>query len=688
MNFHLALLGLEGLSVGDAFGVSLTGPQPAGTILERTLPEVPWRWTADTHMALSIVDELRERSRIDQDALARRFAWRYSSDPERGYLAGTRRVLEQITHGEYFRSAVKELFNNASDGVSTCARTIPLGAFYAGDPFRAAREARLAATVTHLHPDGIAGAIAVAVAAALAGLPDFPTGQDWLQTIAGFVPDGEVRNGIRQAAQIPAGSINEAAYRVGVGQRYSAPDTVPFALWCAAQYLHDFESALWLAVSHPGNRATICAIAGGVAGLSSRCIPEDWVRFREPLPQGFERLPALTLRSGPTFRSLEEPAPKKGFSSRTKLSVRTDSLTGLPNLLALLSFLEENQKITAFSVIVLHVTGLWEMNHAHGRTAGDELLRWYADYLGEKSGGQVFRVGGDKFAILLLDEDLDTHRILTKEIVQGIQDRNNESGIRHSRTALIHFPAGEAPAPGHFLACQYMALSERHFDKQGDLLRQFLANEIQAEPDYPWMMLDLANQMLRMGIIADETLHLAQTDSVSHLPNMRAAFSELESALYLAQQEDTGFAILLVDGDNLREYNHISYQAGDEAIHNIGKTLRQYLRDVDFLARWRTGDEFLAILPGTPLQEAVQIAERLCNGVRFASHEWFFNTTISIGVAVYPDHGRTIDDLLNTAEAALEIAKQTGKNRVIARSNPHSLNNQAIPSDTPCRTSC
>jgi diguanylate cyclase (GGDEF)-like protein len=671
MNFHLALLSLEGLSVGDAFGASLSDPHAAQAIEKRALPAVPWRWTADTHMALSIVDELREHNRIDQDALAKRFAWRYSSDPERGYRKGARRVLEQIAHGEYFRSAVKEIFDNASDGVSTCARAIPLGAFFTDDPFRAAREARLAASVTHLHPEAISGAIAVAVAAALACLPEYPNTSDWLEKISGFVPDSEVRYGIRMAAQIPAERINDAVYKLGVGQRYTSPNTVPYALWCAARYPHDFESALWYAVSKASNPATICAIAGGIVALSSGCIPQDWVRLREPLPHGYERL--SSPKGGLPIRLLKQPALKNGYSSRTKLSVRTDSLTGLPNLLALLSLLEESQSRAAFSVVVIHVTGLWEMNRAHGRTAGDELLRWYANYLQENLAGQVFRVGGDKFALLLLNADLEENRSFTEAIVQGIQKRNTETGVQHSHIALIHFPAGEATIPGHFLACQYMALSEHHYEQQDNLMRQFHASEIQAEQDYPWMMLDLANQMLRMGIIADETLHLAQTDSVSHLPNMRAAFTELESTLYQAQHWNTGFAILLIDGDNLREYNHISYQAGDEAIHNIGKTLRQYLRDVDFLARWRTGDEFLAILPDTPLQEAVQIGERLCNGIRFASHEWFFLTTISIGVAVYPDHGNTIDDLLNTAEAALEIAKQTGKDRVIAISGHRSL---------------
>ncbi len=69
MSIDDALLSLEGLSVGDAFGEMFFFRSPAG----QDLPEGPWRWTDDTHMALSIVEILKNCGRIDQDALAAAF---------------------------------------------------------------------------------------------------------------------------------------------------------------------------------------------------------------------------------------------------------------------------------------------------------------------------------------------------------------------------------------------------------------------------------------------------------------------------------------------------------------------------------------------------------------------------------------------------------------------------------------
>ncbi len=81
-----ARLSLEGLSVGDAFGETffLSDETVGHAIAERWLAAAPWRWTDDTHMALSIVDVLGSRAAIDQDELARSFAARHAEEPTRG----------------------------------------------------------------------------------------------------------------------------------------------------------------------------------------------------------------------------------------------------------------------------------------------------------------------------------------------------------------------------------------------------------------------------------------------------------------------------------------------------------------------------------------------------------------------------------------------------------------------------
>ena len=86
-NLSQALQSLEGLSIGDAFGELFFTISPHHTS-PFDLPKQVWRWTDDTHMALSIVEVLKAHGHIDQDELAQAFARRYSEEPYRGYGSG------------------------------------------------------------------------------------------------------------------------------------------------------------------------------------------------------------------------------------------------------------------------------------------------------------------------------------------------------------------------------------------------------------------------------------------------------------------------------------------------------------------------------------------------------------------------------------------------------------------------
>ena len=81
-------------------------------------------------------------------------------------------------------------------------------------------------------------------------------------------------------------SVEFAVSVLGNGVRVSAQDTVPFALWCAAKHLSNYEEALWLAVSGLGDRDTTCAIVGGIVASFTGIegIPQEWLKSRESLP--------------------------------------------------------------------------------------------------------------------------------------------------------------------------------------------------------------------------------------------------------------------------------------------------------------------------------------------------------------------------------------------------------------------
>lgn len=286
-----AILALNGLSVGDAFGERFFRVPLAveSMINARAVPKAPWRYTDDTEMALSVVEVLSAHGAIDQDLLASAFSNRF--DPSRGYGAIANRILREIGLGGAWRILSKAAFEGqGSWGNGGAMRAAPIGAYFADDLPRAIEESRLSAEVTHAHLDGQAGAIATALGAALMWQAKDEKSLDVsavLESIAERVPKGPTRDGIYRAAQLaPDASTMLAGSALGTGDRVTSADTVPFSLWCAFRFRSDYEEALWQTVSGLGDRDTTCAIVGGLVVLAtgSKGIPDEWLRSREALP--------------------------------------------------------------------------------------------------------------------------------------------------------------------------------------------------------------------------------------------------------------------------------------------------------------------------------------------------------------------------------------------------------------------
>lgn len=280
-----ALLSLDGLSVGDAFGDRFFGPhqEMVSQIRRRRLPPPPWDWTDDTAMALSVVDCLRTGA-IDPDELAQLFARRYTTDPKRGYGGTAHSILRAISDGMPWAQAAGQAFDGmGSHGNGAAMRVAPIGAYFADDLERALSQARLSAQVTHAHPEGQAGALAVAAAAVWACNRPTRDGRDLIRYAWEHAPDGETRSRLGRALKVSLKSRPEhAGAKLGTGNDISAMDTVPFCIWCAARHLDDFVEAMWCTVSALGDRDTTCAIVGGIVALSAG-VPAEWVVAREGL---------------------------------------------------------------------------------------------------------------------------------------------------------------------------------------------------------------------------------------------------------------------------------------------------------------------------------------------------------------------------------------------------------------------
>ena len=290
MSIERARLSLEGLSVGDAFGEQLLHAGPVARALALTHRTEPhgrmWMWTDDTAMALSLVETLAERGVVDPDALAARFGRRYLLEPGRGYGGGAHQVLGAIAAGAPWSAAARQLF----DGQGSCGngggmRAAPVGAYFADNLPSAIHQAAISAAPTHAHPDGAAGAVAIAVAAAavFAGERD---PRAVLETVLAHTPDGPTRNGLRRAIPLLRAEPVTVAAELGNGSRVLAADTVPFAIWCAATHLADFAGACWACAEVGGDIDTTCAMVGGivVGAVGLEGIPAAWRAAREPLP--------------------------------------------------------------------------------------------------------------------------------------------------------------------------------------------------------------------------------------------------------------------------------------------------------------------------------------------------------------------------------------------------------------------
>jgi ADP-ribosylglycohydrolase len=282
---------LAGLRVGDALGSQFFVPENRSRLAAGELPPGPWQWTDDTEMAASVVTVLAAEGRVDEDALARSFA--HHHDFDRGYGPGANRLLRLVREGGDWRELSTGLFGGqGSWGNGAAMRIAPLGAWYADDPSEAARQAVLASRPTHQHPEGIAGAVAVSVAAACVAAAGSapPEPGALLDAVLALVPPSAVGIGLRRAASmLDHDDIATVAAVLGCGSRTTAQDTVPFTIWSAARSLGDFARAFWTTARAGGDVDTTCAIVGGiVAAGPAGAPPRAWREQTEALPEWAE----------------------------------------------------------------------------------------------------------------------------------------------------------------------------------------------------------------------------------------------------------------------------------------------------------------------------------------------------------------------------------------------------------------
>jgi diguanylate cyclase (GGDEF)-like protein/PAS domain S-box-containing protein len=159
----------------------------------------------------------------------------------------------------------------------------------------------------------------------------------------------------------------------------------------------------------------------------------------------------------------------------------------------------------------------------------------------------------------------------------------------------------------------------------------------------------------------------ALTDSLTGVPNRSHVFSEFEKLLAYREAEKSKASIALIDVDHFKRINdECGHQAGDAVLIRVAETLRGALRDGDLIGRVG-GEEFLVLLPGSDLEDANAIMERVRSAIESSKtrlrDDREVSVTASIGVAEC-EAGQHVDDVYSRADRALYRAKESGRNRV------------------------
>jgi diguanylate cyclase (GGDEF)-like protein len=189
-------------------------------------------------------------------------------------------------------------------------------------------------------------------------------------------------------------------------------------------------------------------------------------------------------------------------------------------------------------------------------------------------------------------------------------------------------------------------------------------------------MLRAVADQAAISISKAQLWEMAVNDSLTGLHVRRYFMTKLQDEILRTERYKKTLSIIMADLDKFKNINDTyGHTMGDRVLKSVGYFLRESIRDVDSIARYG-GEEFIMFLPETSKEAAFILADRLRIGVsEIEMDKKLPNITISLGISTFPDDGKTLNELLDKADAALYQAKANGRNQVVMYSKDISLMN-------------
>ncbi len=168
--------------------------------------------------------------------------------------------------------------------------------------------------------------------------------------------------------------------------------------------------------------------------------------------------------------------------------------------------------------------------------------------------------------------------------------------------------------------------------------------------------------------LLETTKQQANVDELTGIYNRRFLEEYARKLLAMARRKGQPLGFIMMDLDHFKEFNDIyGHEVGDRILRHFAKTATQAMREANLAARYG-GEEFVAILPETDAQGCMRLAERIRLAVErmvmpSGTEKPLPQLTVSLGIAVYPEHGQTLEELLQASDKALYESKRAGRNR-------------------------
>jgi diguanylate cyclase (GGDEF)-like protein len=343
-------------------------------------------------------------------------------------------------------------------------------------------------------------------------------------------------------------------------------------------------------------------------------------------------------------------------------SIYFDPLTAMPNFF---KFIESDIK-SMFgeqgSVLVFDMVKFVEINEVYGRETGDSFLKNFASnlrsVLKRYNEVEMFRTHGDEFTIIIQDITYKEAEHLAQYIKLEFQSIMKQLGFTNADVHILVLSySNNINSINEFYKMMFKESFKNLQIGSGKFCDERLIDSITG---------NFTNRIQETLTLLRDAYSMAMTDEISMLPNQRAAKIYLKDLIRNNETEVLKeFSVLFIDGDNLKRYNQISYETGNEMIKGLSQVIADSLRKNDRIFRWLSGDEFLVVLDKVDFEDGMKLAERIRSNVEVQTEKWLYPITVSIGMASYPEDGATIKELVDKAEKANVIAKNSGKNKVV-----------------------